>query len=121
MIELRARGPVYERLRSWSSRDLQSPLSDPIYGLLASGSGLPPSFRAVAQLAFAPLPEVWARPYRRLALSHPLEEERERRRETRVQGRQGRAPGWGAIISLFLLVVGLTAWRYGRMERFLPA
>lgn len=81
----------------------------------------PPSFRAVAQLALAPLPETWARPYRRLALSHPLEEERERRRETRVQGRQGRAPGWGAIISLFLLVVGLTAWRYGRMERFLPA
>jgi energy-coupling factor transporter ATP-binding protein EcfA2 len=120
-VELRAGGAAYHSLRSWSSRDWQSPGADPMLSLLAEGVSLPASFRTVAQLALDPLPPGWARKYARLALSHPLEEERTRRREASYRAQRGNAPSWGAIIGLAGVVVLLTAWRYGPLAHYLPS
>ncbi|GHO96627.1 hypothetical protein KSF_066750 [Reticulibacter mediterranei] len=120
-VELCSGGAAYESLRSWSSRDLQSPGSDPMLSLLAVGASLPPHFRLVAQLALQPVSAGWTHKYTRLALEHPLEQERIRRREALAQDRRRRDPGWGAIIALGLLVILLTAWRYGPLAHMLPA
>jgi hypothetical protein len=120
-VELRAGGAAYHSLRTWSSQDLQSPGADPMLSLLAEGAELPTAFRTVAQLALEPLPAGWAQRYARLALSHPLEEERTRRREATYRARQGSAPSSGAIIGMAGVVALLTAWRYGNLERSVPS
>ncbi len=119
-VELRAGGAAYHSLRTWSNQDLQSPGADPMLSLLAEGAELPTAFRTVAQLALEPLPAGWAQRYARLALSHPLEEERTRRREETYRKR-GSAPSWGAIIAMAGVAALLTAWRYGNLERYLPS
>jgi hypothetical protein len=119
-VELCSGGAAYESLRSWSSRDLQTPGSDPMLSLLAVGASLPPHFRLVTQLALQPVSARWTHKYTRLALEHPLEQERTRRREALTQDRR-RNPGWGAIIALGLLVILLTAWRYGPLAHMVPA
>ncbi|GHO98636.1 hypothetical protein KSF_086840 [Reticulibacter mediterranei] len=120
-LEVLRHGPVYESLRQWEIREWATPHNDPMYALLSVGAVLPASLRLVSQLSLTPLSPKWAHPYSRLALEHPLEQERQRQRETLSRTRQGRTPGWGAIIGMGLLVLILSLWRAGRLDGVLPA
>jgi hypothetical protein len=121
VLEVLRHGAVYESLRQWETREWATPQNDPMYALLSVGTVLPKSVRFVSQLTLIPLSPRWARPYSRLALEHPLEQERQRQRETLSRIRQRPTPGWGAIIGMGLLVLLLSLWRAGRLDGVLPA
>jgi hypothetical protein len=120
-LELRVQGAAYERLRAWPSTSWRSPQDDPMFTLLSAGAGLPARVRLVSQLVLTPLPPTWRRRYTRLALEHPAEQERERRRSQLASARTSRDPGWGRIVGMGLLVLLLSLWQAGQLERFVPA
>ncbi|GHO56110.1 type IV secretory system conjugative DNA transfer family protein [Ktedonobacter robiniae] len=81
---------------------------------------LPAGIRAVTQLALTPLPPTWARKYQRLSIEHPLEEEREQRREAQARLRSG-APGSEQIVLLGMVVGLLILWNYGQAHHLFPS
>ncbi|EFH83584.1 type IV secretory system conjugative DNA transfer family protein [Ktedonobacter racemifer] len=119
-MELRAGGEAYETLRSWSPGKAHEQGIDPLLGLLTTLEHLPTGMRAVTQLALTPLPPTWARKYQRLSVEHPLEEEREQRRETQARLRRG-APGWEQLVLLGIVVGLLILWNYGQAHHLFPA
>lgn len=120
-LELRVRGAAYDRLRAWPNTSWRSPQDDPMFSLLSAGASMPTEVRLVSQLALTPLSPTWRRPYTRLALEHPAEQERERRRNQFANARTGRDPGWSRILGMGLLVLLLSLWQAGQLERFVPA
>lgn len=100
VCELRAGADAYLPLRTMKE-------ADPLRGVLAAVSTLPPDLRAVAQIALIPLPASWSQGYLRKALEHPLEQERQARREALLTSR---APSGNTLLLLCLLLVGLVLW-----------
>ncbi|GHO56316.1 hypothetical protein KSB_47910 [Ktedonobacter robiniae] len=118
-MELRAGGEAYETLRSWSPGKSPEQGIDPLLGVLTTLEHLPAGIRAITQLALTPLPPTWARKYQRLSVEHPLEEEREQRRDAQSRLRRG-APGWEQILLLGIVVTLLVGWNYGQAHHLLP-
>ncbi|EFH88884.1 type IV secretory system conjugative DNA transfer family protein [Ktedonobacter racemifer] len=118
-MELRAGGAAYETLRSWSAGKPHEQGSDPLIGVLTTLEHLPVGMRAVTQLVLTPLPPTWARKYQRLSVEHPLEEEREQRREAQARLRRG-APSWEQILLLGIVVGLLVTWNYAQAHHLLP-
>lgn len=100
-IELLPGAASYLPLRAFRAQDLRNEGVDPLLGILAAFNHLPSQARAIVQLALLPAPPTWSQAHRRLAVEHPLEQER-RRDEERLRTH---APGVGRIAALFLLVV----------------
>ena len=78
---LRLRAGDHLPLRIFDDRELDSHGDsvqvDPLLGILGALADLPTGWRALCQLiVLAPAPRDWARAYQRLALEHPLEQER---------------------------------------------
>jgi hypothetical protein len=117
-VELRPGAASYLPLRSFRERELPTEGTDPLLGLLAAMSQVPPNMRLVTQLALLPLPTTWSQAQRRKAVEHPLEPERVRqRRDMTTSG--STAPSAGAIITMGVLVALLVLWY--RFSRMLPS
>ncbi|GHO78178.1 hypothetical protein KSD_59490 [Ktedonobacter sp. SOSP1-85] len=119
-MELRAGGEAYETLRSWSPGKSPEQGIDPLLGVLTTLEHLPAGIRAITQLALTPLPPTWARKYQRLSVEHPLEEEREQRREAQSRLRRD-APGWEQLVLLGIVVGLLLVWNYGQAHHLVPS
>jgi hypothetical protein len=101
-IELTAGAANYLPLRSWRERELTQEGTDPVLGLLAALGQLPPDMRVIAQLALVPAQERWSQSSQRLAIEHPLEQERIRER---YRSGAGGTSGPSASSSIGLLVL----------------
>ncbi|GHO76439.1 hypothetical protein KSD_42100 [Ktedonobacter sp. SOSP1-85] len=119
-MELRAGGEAYETLQSWSPGKPHEQGIDPLLGVLTTLEHLPVGIRAITQLALTPLPPTWARKYQRLAVEHPLEEEREQRREAQGRLRRG-TPGWEQLVLLGIVVGLLLVWNYAQAHHLFPS
>jgi len=115
VVELAVRGQPYLSLATpdaWAgqhSRSSQATVGDdPLLAVVGALRSVPEGMRAIAQLALVPAPAQWSRPYRRKAVEHPLEPERERARR---QQRQDGGPSMGLLVALALLVVLALLWR----------
>jgi energy-coupling factor transporter ATP-binding protein EcfA2 len=102
-VELASGAAAYLPLRTLDERERRQEGSDPLLGLLAALDHLPKGARAVAQLAVVPAPPQWSAPYRRRAIEHALEPERQQQAATRGRGT---GPSWGSIL-LMALALGL--------------
>ncbi len=117
-VELQPGAASYLPLRSWRERELPLAGTDPLLGLLAAVSHVPAHMRVVAQLALVPLSPTWSQAYRRRAVEHPLEPERQRqRRNTTTSGSS--APSTAGIIAMGILVTFLLLWY--RFSKRLPS
>ena len=108
VIELSPGAASYLPLRTWRDRELQNAGTDPLLGLLGALSHVPWNMRVVAQLSILPIAPTWSKPHRRLAVEHPLEQERQQRQA--VQRRQTNAPSTEGIVGMGALVVVLLLW-----------
>jgi hypothetical protein len=102
--------PPYQPLRTFRDADVdaeRAAQADPVLGIVGALGGLPPAWRAIAQLVCRPAPPDWARPYLRLAVEDPLEPERARRRADRSTGTSNAQVGGLAA----LLAMGLATWQ----------
>src|SRR5712692_7086516 len=121
VVELSAGAASYLPLRSWRERELLQEGTDPVLGLLAALGKLPPELRVIAQLALVPAPHAWSRASQRLAVEHPLEQERMRERYRASAGYDGTS---GAGSSLGLLVIAVLGFLLLRLvpllHRILP-
>ena len=125
VVELVPRGQPYLSLRTpderaWKSADTVG--DDPLLAVLGAMQGLPPGYRAIAQLALLPASPQWVWRWKRYAVEHPLEPERTRERR-QMQQRNSAAPSMGAIIALAVVVaVALIVRRFGhRLAPLVPA
>ena len=100
-VELLPGAASYLPMRGFRAQDLLHEGVDPLLGILAAFNHLPSHARAVVQLALVPASPTWSAANRRLAIEHPLEQERQRTRG----GQATPAPGMGRIAALFVLVV----------------
>jgi hypothetical protein len=103
VVELSPGAASYLPLHAFRAQDLLHEGVDPLLGILAAFTHLPPGARALVQLALVPAPPTWSQNHRRLAVEHPLAQERQRE----GMQRQTSAPGMGKIVALFVLVVCL--------------
>src|SRR5712692_4599771 len=117
-VELQPGAASYLPLRSWRERELPVEGTDPLLGLLSSVSHVPAHMRVVAQLALVPLSPTWSQAYRRRAVEHPSEPERQRQRRTTTTSGSS-APSTGGIISMGILVTFLLLWY--RFSKRLPS
>jgi len=101
-LELIAGAASYLPLRSWRERELIQEGTDPVLGLLAALGQLPRGMRVIAQLALVPAPHSWSQTSQRLAVEHPLEQER---LQQRYQSGAGSGSGPSASSSIGLLVL----------------
>jgi len=116
-VELQPGAASYLPLRSWRERELPVAGTDPLLGLLAAISQVPAKMRVVAQLALVPLSPTWSQAYRRRAVEHPLEPERQRQRRTTTSSGSA-APSTAGIIAMGMLVAVLLLWY--RFSKRLP-
>ncbi len=116
-VELQPGAPSYLPLRSWRERELPVAGTDPLLGLLAAISQVSANMRVVAQLALVPLSPTWSQAYRRRAVEHPLEPERQRQRRTTTASGSS-APSTAGIIAMGILVAVLLLWY--RFSKRLP-
>src|SRR5690606_20463929 len=73
------RAPAYLPLRTFHDAELdaeRNAQADPVLGILGALGDLPPDWRVLAQLVLRPAPDDWCRGYLRLAIEHPLANER---------------------------------------------
>ncbi len=108
-VELLPGAASYLPLRSWRERELLKEGSDPLLGLLAAFSDLPPYVRVVAQLALLPASPTWSQGERRRTVEHPLEAEHLRQRQALSRSASS-APGTVQLVGLGLLVALLLLW-----------
>ncbi|HET8851876.1 MAG TPA: hypothetical protein VFN02_05065, partial [Ktedonobacteraceae bacterium] len=101
-IELISGAASYLPLRSWRERELTQEGTDPVLGLLAALGQLPADLRVIAELALVPAPHSWSQTSQRLAVEHPLEQERLHQRH---QSGAGSGSGPSASSSIGLLVL----------------
>ena len=101
-LELTAGAASYLPLHRWRERELTQQGTDPVLGLLAALGHLPADLRVVAQLALVPAQERWSQTSQRLAVEHPLEQER---LHQRYQSGAGNTSGPSASSSIGLLVL----------------
>jgi hypothetical protein len=119
VVELTVRGQPYLSLRTPDPRTWHSSGSsqqtivgdDPLLAVLGALGDLPEGVRVIAQLALLPASVQWSRPYRRKAVEHPLESERERGRRQQAAGKNGNGPSLGLIFALGILVALALLWR----------
>src|SRR6266700_62700 len=104
VMELSAGAASYLPLKSWRERELLQEGTDPVLGLLAALGKLSPDLRVIAQLALVPAPHAWSRASQRLAVEHPLEQERMRERYRASTGYDG-ASGSGSSLGLLVIAV----------------
>jgi hypothetical protein len=109
VVELVPGAASYLPLRSFRAQELRGEGADPLLGILAAFTHLPPAGRAIAQLALLPAAPTWSRAHQRLAVAHPLEQERRQN----AANQETNAPGLGRLAVLFILVVLLVV-----MSRF---
>ncbi|HVU71158.1 MAG TPA: hypothetical protein VHD63_28785 [Ktedonobacteraceae bacterium] len=121
VVELRPATETYLPLRTLAERELLKEGADPLLGVLAAFSHLPPQSRAVIHLALLPLPATWSRAFRRRAVEHPLEPERRRWQQERTRSEQ--APSPIRLVALALLVALLLVgwWVQPIIRAVLPA
>src|SRR5713101_1103795 len=117
-VELQPGAASYLPLRSWRERELPIEGTDPLLGLLAAVSHVSAHMRVVAQLALVPLSPTWSQAYRRRAVEHPLEPERQRQRRTTTTSGSS-APSTAGIIAMGILVALLLLWY--RFSKRLPS
>ncbi len=103
--ELLLREPPYQPLRVFTDVEKDGQV-DPLAGVLAAMGDLPPGWRTLSQLVLAPAPETWAKPYRRLALTPPVQ-------PSQTQADTSLTPVFLLAGALFLGV--LAVWVYGRI------
>jgi energy-coupling factor transporter ATP-binding protein EcfA2 len=103
-VELAPGAAAYLPLRTLDERERRQEGSDPLLGLLAALDHLPTGARTVAQLALVPAPPQWSAPYRRRAIEHALEPERQQQAATRGRGT---GPSWGSILLLALALLAI--------------
>ena len=108
VVELRPGAAAYLPLRNWRERELDQEGADPLLGVLAAFTAVPPRMRVVAQLALVPASPTWSQSYQRKAVEHPLEQERVRTR--REQSGQDSGPGTLQLVGMGVLVVLLLVW-----------
>ena len=102
-VELVPREGSHLPLKLYDDRQLSQTGVDPVLGVLAAMTGLPDGCRVVAQLALAPASEAWSRAVQRLAVEHPLAQERAREA---VQAQASRDGGtWTSGLPIFPLLV----------------
>src|SRR5205814_10159232 len=78
---LELRGPPYLPIRIFADHEVdagRTAQADPILPVLAALGDLPDGWRALSQLVLRPAPDDWSRGYMRLAVEHPLAQERQR-------------------------------------------
>jgi len=75
-VQLLPRAGAHLPLKVYAQRELGEVGVDPLLGILAAMDGLPSGARVGAQLALASAPETWSRSLQRLAVEHPLAQER---------------------------------------------
>jgi hypothetical protein len=97
-------------------RDMKE--TDPIRGLLASLT-LPPDMRAVAQIVLIPATPAWSRNNLRQSVEHPLEKERQRRRDALQSSSRSSTPSTAGLLFLFIVLALLLLYR--RFSHVLPA
>jgi hypothetical protein len=71
--------PQYLPLRIFHDADVapaRTPQADPVLGILGALNDLPQGWRALAQVVLHPAPDRWSEGYLRLAVEHPLADER---------------------------------------------
>ncbi|GHO48600.1 type IV secretory system conjugative DNA transfer family protein [Ktedonospora formicarum] len=121
-VELCSGGAAYEPLRSWQPRGRGTMMPDPLLGLLEAvrvHGKEQRGMRVVSQLTLLPLSPTWSRHYQRLAVEHPLEQEREERRREFLRSRRS-VPSTEQLILLGVLVLVLVAWDQLHLQRLLP-
>src|SRR5581483_6335954 len=103
--------PSYLPIRTFIDRDLTgvTPQADPVVSLLASLSSVPDGWRAFSQLVLEPAPDDWSRGYHRMAVEHPLADERAAER-AQVSGGNG-LPVVSAFLGLGVLAQGVSWYR----------
>jgi hypothetical protein len=116
-VELQPGAASYLPLRSWRERELPVEGTDPLLGVLGAVSHVPAHMRVVAQLALVPLSPIWSQAYRRRAVEHPLEPERQRQRRSTTSSSSS-APSTAGIIAMGILVAFLLLWY--RFSKRLP-
>jgi len=75
-VQLLPRAGAHLPFKVYAQRELGEVGVDPLLGILAAMDGLPTGARVGAQLALASAPETWSRSLQRLAVEHPLAQER---------------------------------------------
>jgi hypothetical protein len=101
--ELRFGTQSHLPLKGLRERQILQEGANPVLGLLAASRGLPSRrLRVIIQLVLLPAPHNWSQAQQRLAVEHPLEQERMR---TRSQAAGGGSSG-GAGSALGLLLIG---------------
>lgn len=109
-VELRPRAAAHLPLKLYEERELGAAGVDPLLGMFAAMDGLPPGVRVVAQLVLAPAPDTWSQTLQRLAVEHPLAQERAqeaaRMAASRSPGHAG-SPVAGLPLAPLLALLGL--------------
>lgn len=126
VLELRPGAASHLPLRTWTDRELEAAGTDPLVGVLAALSRVPPGMRVVAQLALVPAATTWSKANLRMAFEHPLEQERQR---VVVQNRQQQkgvavgAPGGASVVLVILALGAIVLYRYlhAYLQHLIPA
>jgi len=102
--------PAYLPLRTFTDRELTGPgpQADPVVSLLAGLSSVPDGWRAFSQLVLEPAPDDWSRDYHRLAVEHPLADERA---TAQVDTGGNALPTVGTFLSLGVAAEGYNLYR----------
>lgn len=110
VCSLHLQGPAYLPIRTFPDREADQDhgsQADPVLGIVGALDGLPDGWRALTQLVLRPAPDDWARPYLRLALERPLENER----TARVAHEPADTSATSVSVLAGLLVVGAIVLR----------
>lgn len=120
VIELRPGAANYLPLRSWKPREWLEEGADPLLGILAACADLPPQTRVVAQIALLPASPTWSAGLRRLAVEHPLEQERAQRRAGATTSASVPSLGKIALMMGAVLVLALLYVLQGTLSHLIP-
>lgn len=122
VIELAPGAASYLPLQTWEEDPRAAGARDPLLGLLAALSQVPPETRAIAQIALVPAPPTWSRSHQRKSIEHALEPERLQNQMNMAAARANGGAGTPGAATLILLGMALaTFWLYQRFQSRLPA
>lgn len=122
-IDLHPRAGAHLPLKLYQERELEATGVDPLLGVFAAMDGLPPDVRVVAQLALAPAPDTWSRSMQRMAVEHPLAQERAREATrmalSRSSGSAGASAASAPTLGPVLGVIGAVVLTHLAQQRWL--
>lgn len=116
-LELRSGGAAYISQRAWREDRQEQEEVDPILGLLAALSKLPPKTRAVAQIGLFPASTEWSRNLWRKSMESPLDKERKAMERDTMIIRMNRDQVSGPVIIIFGVLFAL----FALVRVFIPA